>query len=87
MNHLGRFETISPKKKKKKKTGGRFEFCLPKNQRSYILYIYIYISSELILVILRDLLRKNEFLFWKGSLNIGMGYVIDLFFWVLLIEF
>ena len=44
------------------------------------IYMYVYISSKLILVTLRDLLCKNVFLFWKGPLNIGMGYVIDLFF-------
>ena len=71
MNHLGRFQAVYQKKEKK-----RFEFCLPNNQRS----LYIYISSKLILVTLRDLLCKNVFLFWKGPLNIGMGYVIDLFF-------
>ena len=40
------------------------------------------LSSVILLlsVTLRHLLCKNVFLFWKGPLDIGVGYVIDLFF-------
>ena len=73
MNHLGRFQAVCQKKRKKKDLNFAFQIT-----KGY--YIYIYISSKLILLTLRDLLCKNVFLFWKGPLNIGMGYVIDLFF-------